>query len=186
MGTLSVSPCGSNHPVVIAPLMHLTTLRLCAGIHLLNGPEGCGRPVITRALCFYVCVCVYLCIHLSAIFPTRTTLNRLICLTYTCHQGRFELACVYVQPDHARACVAVNSPTASAISPLWTVTKSSAGFALIHCWRMMMDGCLFMVKMLQTSRGAACRTGRGHLRRALLGHGDLSSRRWEAASVSPL
>lgn len=153
MGTLSVSPCGSNHPVVIAPLMHLTTLRRCAGIHLLNGPEGCGRPVITRALCFYVCVCLYLCIHLSAIFPTRITLNRLICLTYTCHQGRFVFACVYVQPDHAHACVAVNSPTASAISPLWTVTESSAGFALIQCWRMLMDGCVFTVKMLQTSRG---------------------------------
>lgn len=170
MGTLSVSPCGSNHPAVIAPLMHLTTLRRCAGIHLLNGPEGCGRPVITRALCFYVCVCVYSCIHLSAIFPTRTTLNRLICLTYTCHRGRFACVCVYVQPRHARARVPVNSPTASAISPLWSVTESSAGFALVRCWRMLMDGCVFMVKMLQTGAGVEPReTGRGHLRPAPTG-----------------
>lgn len=38
--------------------------------------------------------------------------------------------------------VPVNSLTASAIRPLWTVTESSESSAHIHCCRAMMDGCV--------------------------------------------
>ncbi len=58
--------------------------------------------------------------------------------------------CVLCLDYLARVCLCVSaselSLTASAIRPLWTVTESSDSSALVHCWRAMMDGCVWRDK----------------------------------------
>lgn len=119
MGTLSVSPRSSHGPVIITPLMHLTALR--PSIRLM-GREG-AAAVLPRALL------------LSSLCPLAysqdgviTQPERLLIASSACRirlQGRFYSRVVAQAAD---------SLPAPAISPLWAVTRSSAGFG---AWRWM-------------------------------------------------
>lgn len=95
-------------------------------------------------VCVLVPICTFTdlhCLHLT-VHLMLSVCDSVIRLypTPVCFQCR----CVCVlSGTYVRAGLPVNSLTASAIRPLWTVTESSESSALVHCWRAMMDGCVW-------------------------------------------
>lgn len=148
----------ADDPVIMTPLMHLTTLHICSGMPsiCLMGQQGAANQS-SLVCCACTCVCMpfrFSYLHCPAFnrcfFGPSPCLRHVVTLQSICFQS---LVCVCVHAaKQTDTCVRARSPTltASAIKPLWSVTEPFESSALIHC--RPVDGWVCPGKMLVMSQ----------------------------------